>query len=131
MLPVGALCFYQAHLGRTHASARRVSHKPCFRQAHCFVQGLLRFIPVPPTGETKLSTSTVAALFLKMALTGQRIAMVSLWFPSLYSISISTVVVDEARVFPLKIFFSCSLGGGGGRYFPVPSPNPTCARSHI
>ena len=72
MLPVGALCFYQAHFGRTcfqnshfgrisstlyftvfrslggHASARRVSHEPCFRQAHCFVQGSLRFLPVPP-----------------------------------------------------------------------------------
>ena len=30
------------------ASARRVSHEPCFRQAHCFVRGLLRFPPVPP-----------------------------------------------------------------------------------
>ena len=71
MLPVGALCFYQAHfrrmgfqnghfgrisftlyftvfrnLGR-HASARRMSHKPCFRQAHRFMQGPLRFLPVP------------------------------------------------------------------------------------
>ena len=66
MLPVGALCFYQARSGRTcfqnghfgrisstlyftmfqslggHASARRVSHKPCFRQALCFVRGPLR-----------------------------------------------------------------------------------------
>ena len=72
MLPVGALCFYQAHFGRTcfqnghfgrisstlyftvfwslggHASARRVSHGPCFRQAHCFVQWPLRFLSVPP-----------------------------------------------------------------------------------
>ena len=72
MYPVGALCFYQAHFGRTvlpnghfgricstlyftvfqnlggHASARRVSHEPCFRQAHCFVQGPLRFLPLPP-----------------------------------------------------------------------------------
>ena len=31
-----------------HASARRVSHKPCFRQVHCFVQGPLRFLPVLP-----------------------------------------------------------------------------------
>ena len=29
------------------ASARRVSHKLCFRQAHCFMQGPLRFLPVP------------------------------------------------------------------------------------
>ena len=36
------------------------------------------------------------------------------------SISISTVGVDGARVLLLKIFFSCSLGGGGGRYFSVP-----------
>ena len=72
MLPVGALCFYQAHFGRTvlpkwsfwahrfslyftvfqslrgHASARCVSHKTCFCQAHCFTQGLLRFLPAPP-----------------------------------------------------------------------------------
>ena len=42
-------------------------------------------------------------------------------FPSFYSISMSTVGLDEARSFPLKIFFSCSLGGGGGgRYFSVP-----------
>ena len=33
------------------------------------------------TGEMKVSTSIVAALFLKMALTGQRIAMVDMvWF---------------------------------------------------
>ena len=72
MLPVGALRFYQAHFGRTvlpkwplwahlfysvfivfqslggHASARRLSRDPCFCQAHCFVQGPLRFLPVPP-----------------------------------------------------------------------------------
>ena len=42
-------------------------------------------------------------------------------FASFSSISISTKGVAGARVFPpLKIFFSCSLGGG--RYFPVPSP---------
>ena len=73
MLPEGALCFYQARFGRTvlpkwphfgrvssplyftvflslegHASARRVSHAPCFRQTHCFVQAPLRFLPVLP-----------------------------------------------------------------------------------
>ena len=72
MLPVGTLCFYQAHFGRTmlpkwplwahlfyfvftvfqslggHAAAKRVSPEPCFRQAHCFVQRPLRFLPVPP-----------------------------------------------------------------------------------
>ena len=26
----------------------RVSHEPCFHTAHCFVQGPLRFLPVPP-----------------------------------------------------------------------------------
>ena len=31
-----------------HASAGRVSHEPCFRQAHCFVQGPLHFRPMPP-----------------------------------------------------------------------------------
>ena len=71
MLPVDALCFYQAQVGRTvhpatlgaslllciltmsqsfgvHASGRRVSHRPCVRQAHCFLQGPLLFLPVPP-----------------------------------------------------------------------------------
>ena len=38
-----------------HASARRVSHKPCFRQAHCFVQGPLRFLLVPPNPTCALS----------------------------------------------------------------------------
>ena len=52
-----------------------------------------------PAGEIKASTSTVAALFSKMALTGQRIAMVDIWFCySFSSISnISTVGVDGAR----------------------------------
>ena len=58
----GARCFQNGHFGRIfstlyftvfqslggHASARRVSHEPCFRQAHCFVQGPLRFFPVLP-----------------------------------------------------------------------------------
>ena len=72
MLPVGALCFYHAHLGARcfhsghfgrisstlyftvfqslggNASAWRASHEPRFRQAHCFVQGRLRFLPAPP-----------------------------------------------------------------------------------
>ena len=59
---MGARCFQNGHFGRIsstlystvfrsfggHASARRVSLEPCFRQAHCFVQGPLRFLPVPP-----------------------------------------------------------------------------------
>ena len=49
-------------------------------------------------GEIKVSTSTVAALFSKMALTGQRIAMVDMVFLVLYSISISTVGVDAATI---------------------------------
>ena len=40
--------FYSFRSLRGHASARRVSHKPCFRQAHCFMRGPLRFLPVPP-----------------------------------------------------------------------------------
>ena len=31
-----------------HASARRVSHEPCFRQTKCFVQGPLRFLHALP-----------------------------------------------------------------------------------
>ena len=64
MLPMGALYFYQTHVGCAvlpkwpiwahletsalyfaifqslggHASAKRTSHKTCFRQAHCFIQ---------------------------------------------------------------------------------------------
>ena len=59
---LGARCFQNGHFGRIsstlyftvfqslggHASARRVSHEPCFCQAHCFVQGRLRFLPVTP-----------------------------------------------------------------------------------
>ena len=64
---LGARCFQNGHFGAHlfysvlffsvqslggHASAKRVSHELCFRQAHCFVQGPLRFLPVPrhPTG---------------------------------------------------------------------------------
>ena len=46
--------------------------------------------------------------------------MVDTVFASFPSISISTVGADGARRFALKIIFSCSLGGGGGRYFSVP-----------
>ena len=45
-----------------------------------------------------MSTSTVAALFSKMGLTGQGIAMVDMVFASFSSMSMSTVVVDGARV---------------------------------
>ena len=71
MFPVGAVYFYQAHAGCTvlskwqvgripfslyltlfqigrHASAKRVSHKPCFHKARCFMQKPLRFLVVPP-----------------------------------------------------------------------------------
>ena len=58
---LGARCFRNGHFRRMsstlsftvfqtlggHASARRMSHKPCFRQAHCFTQAPLRFLPVP------------------------------------------------------------------------------------
>ena len=42
------LCILQCFRAWEDASARRVSHEPCFAQAHCFVQGPLRFLPVPP-----------------------------------------------------------------------------------
>ena len=73
MLPVEELCFYEAQFwvhgaskiapfGRIsatlyltvfqslagHASAKRVSHEPRFRQARCFMQGPLRSLPMPP-----------------------------------------------------------------------------------
>ena len=50
------------------------------------------------TGEMKASTSTVAALFSKVALTGQIIAVVDMGFASFSSISTSTVGLDVARV---------------------------------
>ena len=49
-------------------------------------------------GDLKVSTSTVAALFSRMALTGQRIAMVDMVLLVFSSMSISTVGVDGARV---------------------------------
>ena len=33
---------------RGHVAAQCVSHKVCFRQAHCFMQNPLHFLPVPP-----------------------------------------------------------------------------------
>ena len=49
MATLGATLYFTAFqsLGG-HASARRVLHEPCFRQAHCFVQGPLRFISLCP-----------------------------------------------------------------------------------
>ena len=71
-------------------------------------------------GEIKVSTSTVAALFSKMALTGQRIAMVDMVFLVLQHFHINRRG-GWSQSSPLKILFSCSLGGGGGgRYFSVP-----------
>ena len=70
-------------------------------------------------GEMRVSTSTVVAVFSKMALTGQRIAMVDVVLLGFSSISISIVGLDGAQSFPLEMFFSCSLGAGC-RYFSVP-----------
>ena len=66
--------------------------------------------------EMKVPTSTVAALFSKIALTGQRIPMVDMVL-LVFFISISKIKTGGwSQSFPLKIFFACSLGGGG-RYF--------------
>ena len=72
MLVVGVFCLHQAHFRRTmllnghfgrisstlyftvfqslggHASVRHVSHKPCFRQAHCFMHGRFSLCPQFP-----------------------------------------------------------------------------------
>ena len=59
---LAAQCFQNGHFGRIfstlhftvfqslggHASARRMWHEPCSCQAHCFMQGPLRFFPVLP-----------------------------------------------------------------------------------
>ena len=70
-------------------------------------------------GETKLSTSAIAALSSKMALTGQKIVMVDMGSASLSSIAISTVWGGWSQSFSLKILSSCCRGGGG-RYFQLP-----------
>ena len=49
-------------------------------------------------GGIKVSTSTVVALFSKMAFTGHRIAMVGMVLLAFSSISISTVGVAGVRV---------------------------------
>ena len=67
-----------------------------------------------------MSTSTVVALFSKMALTGQRVAMVDMVFLVLLQHFHIYRRGGWSQSLPLKIFFSCSLGGGG-RYFSVPS----------
>ena len=81
-------------------------------------------------GETKVSTSTAAALFSKMALTGQRIAMVDMVSHFLQHFHVYRRG-GWSQSLPLKIFFSCSLGGGGGRYFSVPSVGPLNLRLEI
>ena len=61
---LGAQCFQNGHFGRIsstlsftvlqslggHASARCLSHKPCFRQAHCFVHPKSHMCPIPHLG---------------------------------------------------------------------------------
>ena len=102
MLPVGALCFYQAHFGRGcfqnahfgrisstlyftvflggHASARRVSHEPCFRQAHGFSCGgfcasslcpQIPHVPTPTFGAFRYfdrSPDKICGFFLRICL---------------------------------------------------------------
>ena len=65
----------------------------------------------PFSGEIKVSTSTVAVPFSKMALTGQRIAMVDMVFASF---ACPYLLYDRggwSQSFPVKIFFSCPLLG--------------------
>ena len=68
--------------------------------------------------KTKLSTSTIAALFSTMALTSQRIAVVEMGLARFSSVSVSSLA--------LKILFSCCLGGGGSsRFFSAPCVCPS------
>ena len=57
-----------------------------------------------------------------MALTGQRIAMVDMGLLVFLQHFHIYRRGGWSQSFTLKIFFSCSLGGGGGRYFSVPCP---------
>ena len=72
--------FFSQENGIHHSFSRSVTSgsgdRP--RKEVCHGGGVYSFFPA--SGETKLSTSTVAALFSKMALTGQRIAMVDMLF---------------------------------------------------
>ena len=78
---------------------------------------------IPKAGEIKVSTFTVAALFSKMAVTGPRIVMVDMVFLVLQHFHIYRRG-GWSQSLPLKIFYSCSLGGGGGRYLSVPRKDP-------
>ena len=70
-------------------------------------------------GEIKVSISTVAAHFWRMALTGQRIDdMVDMVFLVFHHFHIYRRA-GWSQSFTLKIFVSFSLGGGGG-CFSVP-----------
>ena len=62
--------------------------------------------------EKQSNTSTVAALFSKMALTAQRIAMVDVVLLVLQHFHIYRRG-GWSQSLPLKISLSCSLGGGG------------------
>ena len=76
------------------------------------------------TGEIKVSTSTAAALLSKMALTGQRIAMVDMVLLVFLACHIYRRGGFWHQSFTLKIFFSCFLGGGGGcKYLQFPVSN--------
>ena len=75
-------------------------------------RNLLEILHLPVLYLLGKITPTITALFTRMPLTGQRIAMVDLVL----------LVFQHLRIyhrrgwsqsFPLKTFFSCSLGGGG------------------
>ena len=93
------------------ARRRPPSRQPLFERVRALHEGR----------GNKLSTSTVAALFSKMALTSQRIAMVDVVFLVFTAFPYIYRRGGWRQSLPLKNFFSCSLGGGGGRYFSVPS----------
>ena len=54
------------------------NHEMKFRKQPPFKKLQFQYLRKPHTGEIKVSTSTLAALFSKMTLTGERIAMVDM-----------------------------------------------------
>ena len=77
----------------------------------------------PKAAKIQISTSTVAALFSKVAVTGHRITMVDMGLASFCQHFHIYRTGGWSQGFGLKIFFSYSLDDGG-RYFSVPCNVP-------
>ena len=78
--PQNCKFYFYCRLAVSELGGKNLSHSDLGRFTRTKVQNWISLTLSRKTGEIKVSTSTVAALFSKMALTGQRIAMVDMVF---------------------------------------------------